>query len=66
MTRLKDVDGLVFANGKIRSATVTVRVTKDSRGESISLSDEHRGIMLFIPVEKVKDMIEVIPWENSD
>ena len=66
MTRLKDVDGLVFANGKIRSTTVTIRVTKDHRGESLSLSDEHWGIMLLIPVEKVKDMIEVKPWENSD
>ena len=68
MLEMRDlnVEGLVFADGKIRSASLTVRVTKDDRGEGISVSDDHRGILFFIPVEKVKDLIEVKRWENSD
>ena len=71
MMEMRDlnVDGLVFADGKIRSASLTVRVIEDDlddRGVGISVSDDHRGILFFIPLEKVKDMIEVKPWENSD
>lgn len=37
---------------------VTARVTKDSRGSTLSLADESgTGIMLVVPVEKIKEML---------
>lgn len=63
MTRTKDVKGLIV-NGvppfvPMRS-TLTVRVTADEVGETLSIADESAGIMLMIPVEQVKDMVKVV------
>lgn len=61
MTRTKDVEGLFYGKGKIKPARVTVRATKDKLGESLSLAVEGLGVMIMIPVEPVKGMIEVKP-----
>ncbi len=37
---------------------VTVRITKDATGETLSLSDE-KGLMLLVPLEPLRDLIEV-------
>lgn len=43
---------------RIRPKTITVRVTRDEKGASISLADELRGIMLLVPAEPIMDMID--------
>lgn len=59
-TKIKDVSGLVFDSKKqtMRPATITARVTKDDRGITLSLADEvGTGIMLVIPLEKIKELL---------
>ena len=58
--KIKDISGLVFDSKKqtMKSETITARVTKDDRGATLSLADESgTGIMLVIPVEKIKEML---------
>lgn len=38
---------------------VTVRVTHDKRGKSLSLSDESSGTMLMVPLEPLEDILDV-------
>lgn len=59
-TRIRTVDGLEAYNGRIGERTITVRVTSDGLGKSLSLADDIRGIMLMIPIEPVIDMIDVV------
>lgn len=41
--------------------TITVRMTKDSNGKSLSLADEKGNIMLMIPIEPIeKDLKQII------
>lgn len=59
-TKTKDVSGFVFDNNRqtMKLTTITARVTKDDRGATLSLADESgTGIMLVIPVEKIKEML---------
>ena len=59
-TKIKDISGLVFDSKKqtMKSETITARVTKDDRGTTLSLADESgTGIMLVVPVEKIKEML---------
>lgn len=59
-TKTKDVSGFVFDNNRqtMKLATITARVTKDDRGATLSLADESgTGIMLVVPVEKIKEML---------
>lgn len=59
-TKIKDISGLVFDGKKqtMKSATITARVTKDDRVTTLSLADESgTGIMLVIPLEKIKEML---------
>lgn len=59
-TRIRTVDGLEAYNGRIGERTITVRVTSDGLGKSLSLADDVRGIMLMIPIEPVIDMIDIV------
>ena len=63
MTKTRTIDGLVSVLEKkgIRfiSRRITVRVTRDKHGQSLSLADETNGVMFEIPVEPVADLIEV-------
>lgn len=63
-TRIRTVDGLEACNGRIGERTITVRVTSDGLGKSLSLADDVRGIMLMIPIEPVIDMIDVVEEEE--
>ena len=59
--KIKDISGLVFDSKKqtMKSETITASVTKDDRGATLSLADEvGTGIMLVIPVEKIKEMLK--------
>lgn len=61
-TRTREVDGFCFFNEekaiKYLKGKVTVRVTKDKAGKSISL--QFYNVMIEIPVEPVEDMLDVV------
>lgn len=40
MTRLKEVKGIVSTDGFFKRTRITVRVTSDIKGQSLSLADE--------------------------
>lgn len=61
MTKGKTVQGLIFFKDKMGKLPITLRVTRDAMGQSISLADDNGGLILEIPVEPVKDLIEVKP-----
>lgn len=40
---------------------ITVRITKDKRGKSLSLTNEELGIMLMVPLEPIeKELAETL------
>ena len=61
MTKIKTVQGIIFLRDKMASIPITLRVTRDKSGQSISLADDNQGLMMEIPVEPVMDLIEVKP-----
>ena len=61
MTKTRTVDGMIALKDKMAFIPVTIRVTRDEIGQSISLADDRQGLMLEIPVEDVLDLIEVKP-----
>lgn len=60
MRYTKDVKGLIFTPAGFRTTTVTVRITSDSKGESLSLADEKQRIMLEVPCEGLRDALIVL------
>ena len=64
MTKTKDVQGVVWkdhwGNMYRRPATITVRVTSDEQGKSLSLTDERKGVQIVVPLEPLADMLEVV------
>ena len=65
-TRYKVVRGGFMINGRIYNRPIAVRVTKDKHGESMSLSDDDNEIMLHIPLESVRDMLQIVDGDNRD
>lgn len=59
-TRYKDIRGLVYIGSRMGEAEVTVRVTHDEKGKSLSLASDVAGVMIMIPLEQVDDMLEVV------
>ena len=61
-TEVRDVNGIIFDQRpeglKMRMHRITVRVTNDEKGKSISLEDELRGIIIEIPLEPVEDLMK--------
>lgn len=61
--KLRTVKGLIFyadkKNNHMAPALVTVRVSADKIGKSLSLAVEDMGLLIEIPVEPVEDMVEV-------
>ena len=41
-------------------ADITVRISSDSKGKSLSLADDNEGIMLMIPLEPIESDLRVI------
>ena len=58
MTGIKIVDGIYSDGKRIEAKKLTVRVTKTFEGESLSIADEEKGIMLYVPVKKKKKMLK--------
>ena len=39
---------------------ITVQVTSDEHGKSLSLTDEWEGVQLVVPLEQLANMLEVV------
>ena len=57
MTKQKDTLGVLFTGSGMNFRSVTVRATKDEHGESLSLAAD--DIMIEIPMEQVKDLVQL-------
>ena len=62
MTKVRTVNGSAYTpDGIICNKQITVRVTVDRIGKTLSLSDDKK-IMLAVPLEGLEDLI-VSGWE---
>lgn len=60
MTITRDVNG-ILCNDFMQERKITVRITKDSKGKTISLADEKENVMLIIPLEPIeKDLKQIL------
>ena len=59
MTITRDVVGIVYTDTMVKKV-ITVRMTKDTRGKSMSLADEVGNIMLVIPIEPIENELKKI------
>lgn len=50
---------MIFVKEKCAPAVVTLRATRDQLGQTVSLAVEDMDLMILIPVEPVKDILEV-------
>ena len=61
MTITKDIPGMML-NKTMQKKTLTVRITKDVLGKTLSLADDDESIMLAVPIEPIekelKQMLE--------
>lgn len=55
MTMIKQVAGLYYSysTGEKELKLLNVRITQSHKGETISIEDEQRGIMLEVPLEPI-------------
>ena len=61
-----DCMGMIFdSDGRMHSTTITTRFTHDISGETLSLSDEKRDIMIVVPFEQVERVIKRARGDNS-
>ncbi len=67
MTILREVLGLcTTCCESMKRKKITVRMTADAIGKTLSLSDEKKGIMLTIPIEPIeKDLLNTMGWEKK-
>lgn len=61
--REKTVTGIIGNAMGFRPTKVTIRMTNDKRGASLSL--EAQGNMMQIALEDVKDIIQITPNEDK-
>ena len=60
MTLTKDINGLIFKDS-IQPTKITVRMSSDSIGKTLSLADEKENIMLVIPLEPIaRDLKQIL------
>ena len=63
MTKEKTINGLFFEGFHVKPKPITLRVTVDERGKSLSLSDDET-VLLQIGLEAVKEIIQPVgEWE---
>lgn len=60
MKGYKTVEGMVVTPLGMRKTTLTVRVSDDELGQTISISDEDAGCMMAVPIEPLKNLIKVV------
>lgn len=56
--REKDVDGIIFDGLHIKPSRITVRMTSDKYGQSLSLTAWN--VQFQIPLDAVSDIIKVV------
>ena len=56
--REKDVNGIITDGFRFRPSKVTVRMTSDKHGQSLSLTAAN--VQIQIPLEAVSDIIRVV------
>lgn len=56
-TRIKTVDGMIAVGGQLFKTKLDVRVTSDSKGQTMSITDNNLGAMFVIPIEPVSDYV---------
>lgn len=61
--REKTIKGLYSNAMGMTPSNVTVRMTNDKRGASLSL--QANACMIHIPLEAVKDIIQITPKEHN-
>ena len=61
MTKIKTINGTIYDMKSYKSADITVRVTYDKIGKTLSLSDD-KNIMLCVPMEGLEGIL-VPDWE---
>ena len=60
MTITRDVNGLIYQDS-MQPTRITVRMTSDSGGKSLSLADDKENVMLMIPLELIaKDLKQIL------
>ena len=56
----KEVRGTIVTPIGMRDTTLVVRISNDDAGQSLSISDEDAGCMMFIPLEPLREYLKVI------
>lgn len=64
-TQWRTVLGTVSNGEYIRAEGITVRITQDKDGKSLSLSDDKK-IMLLIPLEPIADKLREVLQEGAE
>lgn len=60
MTITRDINGLIFEDS-MQPTRITVRMTSDGTGKSLSLADEKKNVILMIPLELIaKDLKQIL------
>ena len=59
MKYYREVTGMSVDGAGFRKAKISVRISDDKIGKSLSLTDDKRGIMLMIRLEDLADVLEV-------
>lgn len=59
MKYYREVEGMAVDDAGFRRTEISVRISYNEIGKSLSLADDKRGIMLMIPLEDLADVLEV-------
>ena len=59
MRYYREVEGVAVNHAGFRKVKISVRISDDKIGKSLSLADDKGGIMLMIPLEELADVLEV-------
>ena len=59
MYKERKVRGMLSDGQDMKMADITLRVTVDRVGKSLSLTSEDDSIMLLIPLEPVQDLVRI-------
>lgn len=62
MNIIKKADGCRYDGKKIIDTNITVRITSDEMGKTLSLADENPffGVMLAIPLESIEKELKKV------